>query len=147
MWYYIPEANAHQTRCARSLKMDTTEEMLMKKMTAFVMALALACTNVPANLHVQTGTETVYAAQETAINSEQDLIAMQNNPKGNYYLAKDITIKGNLNLFPNYYDYDMKVQHEECFTGSLDGKGHTIKNYTGMGLFNNAKMQRLKTLL
>ncbi len=51
-------------------------------MTAFVMALALVCTNVPANLHVQTGTETVYAAQETAINSEQDLIAMQNNPKG-----------------------------------------------------------------
>ena len=56
----------------------------MKKMTAFVMALALVCTNVPANLHVQTGTETVYAAQETAINSEQDLIAMQNNPKGKY---------------------------------------------------------------
>lgn len=54
----------------------------MKKMTAFVMALALVCTNVPANLHVQTGTETVYAAQETAINSEQYLIAMQNNPKG-----------------------------------------------------------------
>lgn len=53
-----------------------------EKMTAFVMALALVCTNVPANLHVQTGTETVYAAQETAINSEQDLIAMQNNPKG-----------------------------------------------------------------
>ena len=62
--------------------MDTTEEMLMKKMIAFVMVLALVCTNVPANLHVQTGTETVYAAQETAINSEQDLIAMQNNPKG-----------------------------------------------------------------
>lgn len=46
----------------------------MKKMTAFVMVLALVCTNVTANLHVQTGTETVYAAQETAINSEQDLI-------------------------------------------------------------------------
>lgn len=46
----------------------------MKKMIAFVMVLALVCTNVPANLHVQTGTETVYAAQETAINSEQDLI-------------------------------------------------------------------------
>ena len=56
--------------------MDTTEEMLMKKMIAFVMALALVCTNVPANLHVQTGTETVYAAQETAINSEQDLICL-----------------------------------------------------------------------
>ena len=64
----------------------------MKKMTAFVMALALVCTNVLANLHVQTGTETVYAAQETAINSEQDLIAMQNNPTGKYYLTKDITI-------------------------------------------------------
>ena len=47
--------------------MDTTEEMLMKKMTAFVMALALVCTNVPANLHVQTGTETVYAAQELSL--------------------------------------------------------------------------------
>lgn len=147
MWYYIPKVNAHQTRCARSLKNGHNGGNAYEKMTAFVMALALVCTNVPANLHVQTGTETVYAAQETAINSEQDLIAMQNNPKGNYYLAKDITIKGNLNLFPNYYDYDMKVQHEECFTGSLDGKGHTIKNYTGMGLFNNAKMQRLKTLL
>ena len=72
---------------------------------------------------------------------------MQENPDGNYYLAKDITIKGNLNLFPNYYDYDTKVQHEECFTGSLDGKGHTIKNYTGMGLFNNAKNATFKNIV
>ena len=119
----------------------------MKKMTAFVMALALACTNVPANLHVQTGTETVYAAQETAINSEQDLIAMQNNPKGNYYLAKDITIKGNLNLFPNYYDYDTKVQHEECFTGSLDGKDIRLRTIREWDCSTMQKMQRLKTLL
>lgn len=119
----------------------------MKKMAAFLMAFTLACTSSPADLHMGAATETVYAAQAVAISSEEDLVAMQENPDGNYYLAKDITIKGNLNLFPNYYDYDMKVQHEECFTGSLDGKGHTIKNYTGMGLFNNAKMQRLKTLL
>lgn len=119
----------------------------MKKMAVFVMAMALACTSSPADLHMGAATETVYAAQAVAISSEEDLVAMQENPDGNYYLAKDITIKGNLNLFPNYYDYDTKVQHEECFTGSLDGKGHTIKNYTGMGLFNNAKMQRLKTLL
>ena len=72
---------------------------------------------------------------------------MQENPDGNYYLAKDITIKGNLNLFPNYYDYDTKVQHEECFTGSLDGRGHTIKNYTGMGLFNNAKNATFKNIV
>ena len=116
-------------------------------MAAFLMAFTLVCTSSPADLHTGAATETVYAAQVVAISSEEELFAMQENPDGNYYLAKDITIKGNLNLFPNYYDYDTKVQHEECFMGSLDGKGHTIKNYTGMGLFNNAKMQRLKTLL
>ena len=67
----------------------------MKKMTAFVMALALVCTNVPANLHVQTGTETVYAAQETAINSEQDLIAMQNNPKENIIWQRILRLRKN----------------------------------------------------
>ena len=39
------------------------------------------------------------------------------------------------------------MQHEECFTGSLDGKGHTIKNYTGMGLFNNAKNATFKNIV
>lgn len=86
------------------------------------MAMALACTSSPADLHTGAATETVYAAQAVAISSEQDLVAMQENPDGNYYLAKDITIKGNLNLFPNYYDYDTKVQHEECFTGSWMAK-------------------------
>ena len=119
----------------------------MKKMAVFVMAMALACTSIPADLHTGEATETAYAAQAVAISSEQDLVAMQENPDGNYYLAKDITIKGNLNLFPNYYDYDTKVQHEECFTGSLDGKGHTIKNYTGMGLFNNAKNATFKNIV
>lgn len=74
MWYYIHRVNAHQTRCARSLKNGHNGGNAYEKMIAFVMALALVCTNVPANLHVQTGTETVYAAQETAINSEQALI-------------------------------------------------------------------------
>ena len=119
----------------------------MKKMAVFVMAMALACTSSPADLHMGAATETVYAAQAVAISSEEDLVVMQENPDGNYYLAKDITIKGNLNLFPNYYDYDTKVQHEECFTGSLDGKGHTIKNYTGMGLFNNAKNATFKNIV
>ena len=59
------------------------------------MALALVCTNVPANLHVQTGTETVYAAQETAINSEQDLIAMQNNPKENIIWQRILRLRKN----------------------------------------------------
>lgn len=118
----------------------------MKKMTAFVMALALVCTNVPANLHVQTGTETVYAAQETAINSEQDLIAMQNNPKGKYYLAKDITITKKLNMFPDYKD-DNGDYRVDSFMGTLDGKGHKIKNYAGIGLFDNAKNATFKNII
>ena len=119
----------------------------MKKMAAFLMAFTLACTSSPADLHTGAATETVYAAQAVAISSEADLVAMQENPDGNYYLAKDITIKGNLNLFPNYYDYDTKVQHEECFTGSLDGRGHKIKNYTGIGLFDNAKNATFKNIV
>ena len=119
----------------------------MKKMAAFLMAFTLVCTSSPADLHTSAATETVYAAQAVAISSEEDLVAMQENPDGNYYLAKDITIKGNLNLFPNYYDYDTKVQHEECFTGSLDGRGHKIKNYTGIGLFDNAKNATFKNIV
>ena len=118
----------------------------MKKMIAFVMVLALVCTNVPANLHVQTGTETVYAAQETAINSEQDLIAMQNNPKGKYYLAKDITITKKLNMFPDYKD-DNGDYRVDSFMGTLDGKGHKIKNYAGIGLFDNAKNATFKNII
>ena len=119
----------------------------MKKMAAFLMAFTLACTSSPADLHTGAAIETVYAAQAVAISSEADLVAMQENPDGNYYLAKDITINGNLNLFPNYYDYDTKVQHEECFTGSLDGRGHKIKNYTGIGLFDNAKNATFKNIV
>lgn len=119
----------------------------MKKMAAFLMAFTLACTSIPADLHTGAAIETVYAAQAVAISSEADLVAMQENPDGNYYLAKDITINGNLNLFPNYYDYDTKVQHEECFTGSLDGRGHKIKNYTGIGLFDNAKNATFKNIV
>ena len=118
----------------------------MKKLAAFVIALALACTSVPANLYVQTGTGTVYAAQVTAINSEQDLIAMQKNPKGNYYLEKDITITKKLEMFQNYYD-DNDDYQENNFTGTLDGKGHKIKNYTGTGLFGHAKNAVFKNIV
>lgn len=55
----------------------------MKKMAVFVMAMALACTSSPADLHTGAATETVYAAQAVAISSEADLVAMQENPDGN----------------------------------------------------------------
>lgn len=48
----------------------------MKKMAVFVMAMALACTSSPADLHMGAATETVYAAQAVAISSEEDLVAM-----------------------------------------------------------------------
>ena len=119
----------------------------MKKMAVFVMAMALACTSIPADLHTGAATETVYAAQAVAISSEADLIAMQENPDGNYYLAKDITIRGDLNLFPRYYDESKKEWQEKSFTGTFDGKGHTIKNYTGMGLFYSAKNATFKNIV
>ena len=124
----------------------------MKKMAVFVMAMALACTSSPADLHMGAATETVYAAQAVAISSEEDLVAMQENPDGNYYLAKDITINGNLNLFPNYYDYDTKVQHEECFTRSASrvpwmAKDIRLRTIREWDCSTMQKMQRLKTLL
>ena len=59
-------------------------------MAAFLMAFTLVCTSSPADLYTGAATETVYAAQVVAISSEEDLVAMQENPDGNYYLAKDI---------------------------------------------------------
>ena len=74
----------------------------MKKMAAFLMAFTLECTSSPANLNTGAATETVYAAKAVAISSEADLVAMQEDPDGNYYLAIGNTIMGNLNLFANY---------------------------------------------
>ena len=66
----------------------------MKKMAAFLMAFTLACTSSPADLHTGAATETVYAAQAVAISSEEDLVAMQENPDGNYYLRKKSRLMG-----------------------------------------------------
>ena len=70
----------------------------MKKMAAFLMAFTLVCTSSPADLHTGAATETVYTAQAVAISSEQDLVAMQENPDGNYYLAKDMKLIRGLKL-------------------------------------------------
>lgn len=63
----------------------------------------------------------VYAASGTAITSADDLKAMENNPSGSYYLANDIEVPANLSLF---------TDSRNPFTGTFDGNGHTIKNYT-----------------
>ena len=63
----------------------------------------------------------VYAASGTAITSADDLKAMENNPSGSYYLANDIEVPANLSLF---------TDSRNPFTGTFDGNGHMIKNYT-----------------
>lgn len=62
-----------------------------------------------------------YAASGTAITNADDLKAMENNPSGSYYLANDIEVPANLSLF---------TDSRNPFTGTFDGNGHTIKNYT-----------------
>ena len=62
-----------------------------------------------------------YAASGTAITSADDLRAMENNPSGSYYLANDIEVPANLALF---------TDSRTPFTGTFDGNGHAIKNYT-----------------
>ena len=62
-----------------------------------------------------------YAASGTAITSVDDLKAMENNPGGSYYLANDIEVPEGLSLF---------TDSRTPFTGTFDGNGHAIKNYT-----------------
>ena len=107
----------------------------MKKMAAFLMAFTLVCTSSPADLHTGAATETVYTAQAVAISSEEDLVAMQENPDGNYYLAKDIMIM---------------IQRCSTRSASLvrwmagDIRLRTIREWDCSTM---QKMQRLKTLL
>ena len=62
-----------------------------------------------------------YAASGTAITSVDDLKAMENNPGGSYYLANDIEVPEGLSLF---------TDSRTPFTGTFDGNGYAIKNYT-----------------
>ena len=48
MWYYIPKVNAHQTRCARSLKNGYKEDINMRKrITSLFLVLALCLAMMP----------------------------------------------------------------------------------------------------
>lgn len=99
----------------------------MKKILAFSLAALLAC-SAPANIASaapDTGTSTasveMKAAKATAISSAEDLKAMEKNPSGSYYLAKDITLPADFSLFRD---------SEHPFKGQLDGKGHKLIGYT-----------------
>ena len=62
---------------------------------------------------------TVYAKwiNATPISTAEELIAIANDPKGSYYLTADINLRGAI------------WTPIENFSGVLDGKGHTIKNF------------------
>ncbi len=71
----------------------------------------------------------VRAEEQIPVSSAQDLVNMENNPSGSYYLTKDITLPKEMQtLFP----YDLLGKNPK-FTGTLDGRGHKIKRYTYSG--------------
>lgn len=80
----------------------------------------------------------VKAAKATAISTAEDLKAMESNPSGSYYLAKDIALPADFQLFGD---------SDHPFKGQLDGKGHKLTGYTyktsswaeNAGIFGYAK--------
>lgn len=69
-------------------------------------------------------TASARAAEEIPISSVEDLMNMESNPSGSYYLTKDITLPKNMqSLFTEY-------AKDKRFSGTLDGRGHKLKNYT-----------------
>ena len=65
---------------------------------------------------------TAVSKDPVAISSAEDLLKMQENQAGSYYLTKDITVPKNTQIFD--------VSNGAAFTGTFDGKGHKIKGYT-----------------
>lgn len=114
----------------------------MKKLLSVLLALAVAfAIPVGPGLYVADA-----ATDGTAISTEADLKAMENNPSGSYYLANDIELSGSeLLLFKN---------KNKPFTGTLDGNGHKINGYKytasrwteDVALFVNANGATFKNL-
>lgn len=112
---------------------------LIMYMTAVLLALGIAI--------VFGGAAPVQAA-DIPISSVEDLMKMESNPSGSYYLTKDITLPENMQpLFT-----------KKKFKGTLDGNGHKLKNYTFQStdpvddyalktsLFDNARNATFKNL-
>lgn len=81
----------------------------------------------------------VLAASATKISSAKDLLAMEEDPSGDYYLAKDITVPENTCLFAD----------GTPFMGTLDGKGHKLKGYKSTespAIFASARFATFKNL-
>ena len=99
----------------------------MKKILTLSLA-ALMAFSAPANAvfaapatKVEALSVNVKAAKATAISTVEDLKAMESNPSGNYYLAKDIKLPADFQLFGD---------RDHPYKGQLDGKGHKLTGYT-----------------
>ena len=94
----------------------TSKAQFITKASAAVV-LALAAAGLGAALLAQPA----YAAEAIAITDVEGLKAMESNKTGSYYLAKDIDLSG---------EKDFELFKFSAFQGTLDGKGHAIKNFT-----------------
>ena len=99
----------------------------MKKILTLSLA-ALMAFSAPASITfaasdttVEVVSMNVKAAKATAISTVEDLMAMESNPSGSYYLAKDIKLPADFSLFQD---------DSHPFKGQLDGKGHKLTGYT-----------------
>lgn len=99
----------------------------MKKILTLSLA-ALMAFSTPANAvfaapatKVEAASVNLKAAAATAVSTAEDLKAMESNPSGNYYLAKDIKLPADFQLFGD---------RDHPFKGQLDGKGHKLTGYT-----------------
>lgn len=106
---------------------------MKKRFLSYVMAIAL----IVAGLCIPEA-EPVFAAG-IKISSAEDLLAMEENPFGDYYLANDITVPENTCLFAD----------GTPFMGTLDGKGHKLNGYKSTGasaIFDSARFAEFKNL-
>ena len=95
--------------------MTSKAQFIAKASAAGVLALAAA------GLGAALLAQPAYAAEAIAITDVEGLKAMESNKTGSYYLAKDIDLSG---------EKDFELFKFSAFQGTLDGKGHAIKNFT-----------------
>ena len=95
--------------------MTSNAQFITKASAAGVLALAAA------GLGAALLAQPAYAAEAIAITDVEGLKAMESNKTGSYYLAKDIDLSG---------EKDFELFKFSAFQGTLDGKGHAIKNFT-----------------
>lgn len=104
--------------------------MKAKKLSNKIIRRLMLCatgTLMACGLIAGAGATEANAAAKIPISSASDFQKIVDNPKGSYYLTKNITLKNMEMMFPNTDD--------DPFSGTLDGNGHKIKYiYTSSGL-------------